>query len=49
MRCGNVTSTIWLDEPTASADADLSTRMVLGGANASFAKVYALPLQHDAG
>ena len=49
MRCGNVTATVSLDEPTASADADVSANIVLGGANASFNRVSTLPLQHDEG
>ena len=47
MRCGNVITTVGLDEPQASVDAELTSRLILGAANDSFAKVSALPLQHD--
>jgi len=45
MRCGNVTMTVGLDEPSASADADITSALIIGAANDSFTKVTALPLQ----
>ena len=45
MRCGNVTMTVGLDEPEASADADVTSTIIIGAANDSFNKVTALPLQ----
>jgi hypothetical protein len=49
MRCGNVTVTVSLDEPLASADTDLGSKIIIGAADAAFQRVNALPLQHDAG
>ena len=49
MRCGNVTIDRRPRRAEASADADVTSNIIIGAANASFNKVNALPLQHDAG
>ncbi|MFT3851597.1 MAG: Hsp70 family protein [Ilumatobacteraceae bacterium] len=48
MRCGNVISTVSVDEPQASADSNLTVSLITAMASASFARVSTLPLQHDA-
>lgn len=47
MRCGNVISTVSVDEPQASVDSNLTISLITGMAAASFARVDTLPLQHD--
>jgi hypothetical protein len=47
MRCGNVISTVSVDEPEASADDNVTAGLIGTMAGASFDKVSTLPLQHD--